>query len=49
MANARQSQTSKQQVELQRLADGLSGSTTTLLSSMVVLGSSLSKAEVVAS
>src|SRR5487761_2168378 len=48
MANSRKSQTSKQQTELQRLADGLSSSTSTLLSAMVVLGSSLSKAEVVA-
>ncbi len=48
MSKASNKTPSKFQTELQGLADGLSSSASTLLSSMVVLGNSLSKAEVIA-
>jgi hypothetical protein len=48
MSNATNKTPSKFQTELQGLADGLSNSSSTLLSTMVVLSASLSKAEVIA-
>ena len=48
MSKATNRSPSKFQTELQGLANGLSSSSSTLLSTMVVLSSSLSKAEVIA-